>query len=414
MTRPTAADTWPAAFRRPEHRLLVCSARVRLDEPNRNLFESLLQEDIDWEYLLEEAGWHRLRPLLYHHLKSTCPDAAPDAWMSRLRDHFHAVASRSLFMTRELLKLLKLFEAIEVPALFYKGPVISSSAYGNLSLREFGDLDVLISERDITKVKDLLLSQGYRPAYPLTPGQEAFHLRTNNEYKFDRREDMASVDLHWEVTPKYIHFPLEPEILWERRQKVSIGGIEVSTFSAEDTLLTLCVHGVFHLWDNLEWICGVAEMVRGHEKMDWGLVMERARALRNERTLFCGLFLARDLLQAPVPEAVALRMEAFPQSRALARQACQRLFREDKAEPGAREKALYHTKALDLARSRASYYFRLATIPNQADWSFLPIPLSLFFLYYAIRPIRLAFSFFSETTRRLRTEKSVNDQRRAD
>lgn len=405
MTPPAAADEGPAAFARPEHRLIVRSARVRLDAADRDLFESLVRGGLDWEHLADEAWRHGLGPLLYHHLKATCPDEVPEDVMGRLREHFHATASRNLYMTREALGLLKLFEANDVPALFYKGPIIAASVYGNLSLREFGDLDVLVRRRDVPKAKELLLSQGYEPGYPLTADQELFHLKTNNEYKFDRPRDGASVDLHWEVAPMYFHFPLGPESLWEHRQSVPLGGSEVPTLSAEDTLLALCVHGVFHLWGRLEWVCGVAEMVRARERLDWARVLERAEEADNRGTLFCGLYLARDLLEAPLPEEVSRKMESHPRARALAQEAAARLFRPEEAEPGVVRKALYHTRAMDLGRSRAAYLARLASVPNRADWSLVALPPALFFLYYAIRPLRLAASLVREAAGRIRPSK---------
>src|SRR5437870_4666302 len=53
-------------------------------------------------------------------------------------------ARRNLLMLRELLEVLDLFAEHSVPALPYKGPILAAVEYGNVSLRTFCDLDILV------------------------------------------------------------------------------------------------------------------------------------------------------------------------------------------------------------------------------------------------------------------------------
>src|SRR5262249_9559360 len=126
---------------RPELRLLLYCARMYLEAREANQIKSLVSKDIEWTYLVRIARAHAVMPLLYRTLLSTCPDAVPNEILEQLRDHFYANAGRNLFLTKELLKLLHLFEANKIAAIPYKGPVLATSIYGNLALREFGDLD---------------------------------------------------------------------------------------------------------------------------------------------------------------------------------------------------------------------------------------------------------------------------------
>ena len=82
--------------------------------------------------------------------------------LEELREHFYANAGRNLFLAKELIKLLHLFSAHEISAIPYKGPVLAVSVYGNLAFREFGDLDILVRERDYQTAQHLLSAQGYR------------------------------------------------------------------------------------------------------------------------------------------------------------------------------------------------------------------------------------------------------------
>jgi len=54
-------------------------------------------------------------PLLYRQLRAASSGAVPGAILDRLRDHFYQVAAQNLFLTRELLGLLKLLETHGIP-----------------------------------------------------------------------------------------------------------------------------------------------------------------------------------------------------------------------------------------------------------------------------------------------------------
>src|SRR5438128_4733751 len=100
---------------------------------------ALLEHGIDQDRLIRMAGPHGLLPLLYWHLGAIGPGVVSSAMLSRLREHFEANARRNLFLTAELLKVLRLLEACEIPAVPFKGPLLAASTYGNLSLRQFAD-----------------------------------------------------------------------------------------------------------------------------------------------------------------------------------------------------------------------------------------------------------------------------------
>jgi hypothetical protein len=49
-------------------------------------------------------------------------------------------------LTAELCRLISLFAAADIAAIPYKGPVLGLFAYGNIALRRFVDLDVIVKK----------------------------------------------------------------------------------------------------------------------------------------------------------------------------------------------------------------------------------------------------------------------------
>jgi hypothetical protein len=393
------------AVNRPEVELLLVCARTYKDSERAAQIRTLLRKDTDWSYLIRMAGRHGMIPLLYWHLNATCPEAIPETVLDHLRDYFHGNIYRNLFLTGELLKLLNLFEASGIPAVPYKGPILAASVYGNIALREFVDLDILVHKQDVLRAKELLVSVGYQPEFRLTRAQEAALLRYYHEYPLTRGDGEIIVDLHWEITEKYFAFPLNLERLWGGLEYISIGNRTVPTLSPEDLLLLLCMHGSHHVWERLSWICDVAELIRVHKGMNWERVMERAAPLGSERMLFLGLFLASDLLGAALPEKVWQRVQADPTVKVLAGEMQEGLFRRVNDVPSVFEVFPFHLKIRERLRDRVRYSVRLATTTTIRDWKSLPLPDNLFPLYfplyYVVRPIRLTIKYGRQLLGRL-------------
>lgn len=397
---------------RPETELILRCARTAIDSQSADRIKTLLQQDIDWPNMIQMAESHKLPPLLYWSLNNTCPEAVPDAFMEQLRSMANATAYYNLFLAAELNRLLELLATRQIPALPFKGPVLAASAYGNLSLRQFDDLDILLHKHDFLRAKDLLLKQGYREMHQVTHEEEAAHLRSPRRYHcMFVRDDKKPiyVELHWGVTAKYFSFPLDHERLWKHLESVPLAGSMVLNIPAEELLLYLCVHGSKHLWGRLLWICDVAELIRSHQNLDWDKLVNHANAHGSKRMLFLGLFLASDLLGVELPKEVSNMIQADGVVKLLSERVRERLFRENQDADGFFEKPLFYLKMReglgDKARLVYYYclkYFLMAVTPNKLDQETMPLPGSVSFLYYLVRPVRLIKEYGKNPLKRFR------------
>jgi len=374
---------------RPEITLLLSSSRVTIDPKHAHRIRELSQNNIDWDYLLSLAGRHGLMPLLFHRLNSICHEAVPSSILSRLKNHFNANLGYNRFLTGELLKLLNLFENHGIPAVPFKGPVLASSIYGDLSLRQFSDLDILIHKQEFNKVKGLLLSHGYLPIYQLNNPQEAASIRLRGQFHFRQEKTGVDLEMFWEFGPKGLSFPVNLHHLWKRLEKVSFFGKEILAFSPEDLLHILCFHGYKHAWEGLGWICDVAGLIRNHREMDWNLVIEEASRLGTERILFLGLYLAKNLLDIDLPDYVLQKVQSDTKIKSLAWMVYRHLFSGRNGSLGNVERSFLHLRSLKTLWKRFQYFYYVAIPPSFVEFEILKLPSSLFFLYYLIRPFRL-------------------------
>jgi hypothetical protein len=382
----------PLTDLRPEHELLLCCARTSLRGEKAERVETLLQGEMDWPYLYKVGARHGLAPLLYKNLKSASPEKVPETVMDQLRNHFLVVAGHNLLRTQELLKLLHLFESHDVFAVPYKGPVLAESIYGDIGLRQFSDLDILVQQENVSKAKDLLVSNGYRWFSELNTTQQEVYLRSGSGcFRFCRGDGKVIVEVDQEITTLR-EFPLwlDLESFWKRLVRIPFEGRNVPAFPAEDLLLILCVHGAKHRWEQLNWVCDLAELIRVHPELDWEGLLKRSGTLGCERIVFLGVFLAHHLLGALLPAEVLRRAKSDPAVETLATEVCERLFHDGNGSSrGAFDLPSFYLRVSERLRDRAAYCLRLAFTPTVDDWKRLPLPPSLGFLYYAVHPVVL-------------------------
>jgi hypothetical protein len=347
-------------------------------------------------------------PLLYRNLKNTCSDTVPKSYLQQLRDLFLNNAARNVFLTSRLLGILNLFKENDITALPFKGPLLAESVYGDLSSRQFADLDILVRKRDALKAKDLLISDAYNPEIKLSAEQAGAYLRSEDNFILTSDDGTIIIELHWDMSGTYAPVPLELEAFEGRLETASLDGKEVRNLCPEDQLLYLCIHGCKDNWEALDHVCCIAEVLRHYPSMDWECVMQLAAKLRCERMILLGFFLAYDLLDAPFPDSILERVKADSKIKKLAAKVSDNLFRENGESPenGITSRfSFFHIAVRAKLSDKIRYGLHLLFSPTAEDWRVFPFPVYLSFLHYVLRPGRLGVGLACSLWRRLRWDK---------
>ena len=101
-------------------------------------------------------------PLVYRTLSTICPAAVPSAIHDAFRRHLQANALLNTLLAKELVAVLDALAAKGVRAIPFKGVTLAQTAYGDLSLRECADLDLIVDQTSIPQARQVLWSQGYQ------------------------------------------------------------------------------------------------------------------------------------------------------------------------------------------------------------------------------------------------------------
>jgi hypothetical protein len=373
---------------RPEHELLLCCVRTHVPPHVVARLREIAGGEVDWEYLFLLARRHAVVPLLYLQLDHHASDLVPPEHLRKLKQHFFENSARNTVLTAELCRLIDSFAESGIEAIPYKGPVLSIFAYGNLALRRFVDLDVIVKKTDVLKAREILLAEGYTPSKSLSLSQQEMLLHTQHNMQFSRDNHRLIVELHWEVAPHLFASSVDAGELWQHRITIDVNGTHVKALSADDLLFSLCVHGSRHLWERLSWICDVAELIQRHN-FNWTTVVERSDHGDQERMFLLGVHLAHELLDAPLPDEVRRRCGSDVRVKSLAENVIDHLFNGTTYVPATtREIFKYNIRVRKTLGARArylAYMFR----PTDSDLSGHSFPAGANFIYYLTRPFRL-------------------------
>ena len=386
---------------RPEQTLLVdllrtCPAARRAGD----------LEPIDWHVMLEEVRDRRLVGPVSSALADSadCPGRpAPPQWFrEELRRNLDHLACAGLLRSAELLRILALFERSGIGAVPFKGPVFAERFYGNHAARPAGDLDILVPHAQVIQAKELLFTQGYVPEHDFTPAQERRELRRNCEYNMAHPHNRTRVELHWRLFERYIRFDLDDQAILDRCRPVPFLGREVAAIPPEEMLVIMCVHnGAKHQWDEVRSVYDIDRIVSATVDLDWERVTMLAGRHHVQRIVRIALALARSVIGTRLPDAVDAWIATDPEADMLREEYESRLFvprtpdgkEIDRNAPGDIRR---YFRSRERIRDRMRYLpFVARSIfrPTDQEDAVFALPPAFRFLYYVLRPARLAIRY---------------------
>lgn len=369
---------------KPEEELILLCSRTSMDKEADIRIKELINGEVDWDQVMYKASFHGLKPLLYLNLKNYSDQLNVD--LSFSKDYLLNNARKNLLFLGELLKILKTFKNDEIIAIPYKGPVMAIDTYGNLALREFGDLDIYINKKDIENVKNVLKDSSYKKTLKLNSSKEAYYLKSQRELKF--KKDELMIEIHWNVAgfsfsfPNEVYFPINQDF-----RSITLYNQEIKVFTNEDLILILSLHVAGHIWSRLSWICDIAELIMNSEDINWELVTDKARYLAIERILYLNLSLSQKLFDLTLPKNIQKSIKEDSMVEVLEKQVFKLIFSPDNFS--FRNKVSLRFKMRENKLNGFKDILRILTIPQSDEWNSYGENVPMGLLYLLKRPLQI-------------------------
>ena len=245
-----------------------------------------------------------------------------------------------------------------------------------------------MEQRCIPEVVALLNASGYSSQFDSREVHAGQAESAPGQYSFLSSPQKMLVEIHTERTLRYFPTAINFQVLTSRLITVEIGEQRIRTFSFEDTMVMLCVHGAKHFWERLNWVLDIAKLATVQE-IDWKLVLEIAAKMESTRVLLLGLYLAHDLFGARLPDQVLQAISADRAIHKLAETVYEQYVGISNPSAGVLHRAVFRIRSRDGLGQGLRHTLRLALSPTESDRGTVRLPRWLSPLYALVRPLRL-------------------------
>lgn len=249
-----------------EDRLLILFARCELTKSDISQITELLNDNLDWGYIVLNSLFNRTASMLYEHLVSNkLLNYVQDKIYLLYRTYYTYYKRRQLKSREEFTQVIKCLNENDIKYAVLKGIALCDKAYSRVSIfmREFGDLDVLVIKEHVAKVEKIIRDLGYvQGEYDIYTGEvtEAsrrdilfFRMLSHQTHEYIKRcyEDKYvgntgtySIDINFSILEGDTgNKKISTEKLMENLQKVYIDRDNFYlTLENELFLLQLCTH----------------------------------------------------------------------------------------------------------------------------------------------------------------------------
>lgn len=378
----------------------MCSSTIQHTSHAERIRE-ILQQPLNWDHVFQVAWRNGLMPLLSWNLLKKYSDALPANIREFLSVFLLKHTHKNLFLTQKLIEIVNMLTRNGIPVLPFKGTALAQQAYGNLSLRDYLDLDVLVQPKHFDRAVTILAELGY------IPGEKSSWVKRKSRF-FTRDKDIrllssdgnVCIELHWKLSGAHFALPVEMDLLWNRMETIELGGVKLNGLSFMDLFVYLCLHGSRHGWEKFSWLCDLHELILATEKsgikIDWVSVQNHASSHGCEKVLDLGLFLVHDFFGLQTNQAHVDGSKNDIEFSSIARDLRSKVFMESGRHNEIGDWYMYHLALKERWSDRMRvhlfyliWYFKIMFTPNELDQEAFRLPASFYPLYYLLRPIRL-------------------------
>ena len=364
----------------------ACSASNKQQKFER--IRGLFGSPTRWKALFDLADRHSVQPLLCQSLLNF-PELIPSEQTNRVKQSFQTNLHKSLLLSRELIRIVDHLSTEGIEVMPFKGLALAEALYGDIALRQSGDIDLLVRVPDLPRIREALRDLGYTPQLTFSDVEGRAYLRSGYEYVFDGAAGRNLLEVQWAIQPRFYAVDFDMDSLFQRAVTATVAGYTIKTPCDEDLFVVLALHAAKHVWACLIWLCDL-ERIMCSPTLDWQAIGSQAKALGIVRILRVTLLLANRMLEAPIPAGAEAHL--LPDS--AASELADEIERQVMLESTHPVDSLAYFHLMLRLRERPAdqvrFVSRLAFTPGPGEWAAIRLPGRLFPLYRVLRLSRLA------------------------
>ncbi len=296
----------------PLNNIILLSSRIHPSVEDLTALDAQVAQVADWEEVVRNLIERGVGPLFYTKLSQlNNRTLIPAGSLEKLRQAYYLTLSRGMVLYDVFRKAVGVLKANDIDLMVLKGAYLAEKLYGDIALRQFSDIDLLIREDDGEKAQAVLREAGFQSEdYPM-----AAFLR--QQLGFEHYPQMiykgGAVELHVRLSRPGEHYEILTENVWQHAETVTLQGIEVKVPDLTDVLIHTCVHLHKHFREGQIQFTGFSDIVNllhiHADAINWEELSERCRLYRCEEIVFTYVILASKYYRINLPVGIVSNYE---------------------------------------------------------------------------------------------------------
>jgi hypothetical protein len=297
----------------PEFDLVLACLRWPVETVDGDRIRSLARQPIRWPYLLEILHHHKVVPLFLRNIETFAPGCMPGDAAAALHAAGAANDETCIRRTSQVLLLHRFFREQEIDHRIFKGVPLAITAFQDPALRDAGDIDLLVAEKDLFRAGEILRVQGYvrlDPQARLTRRRLRSYLAHQKDFSYGHPLSDVIIDLHWRLF-RNSFLPANAGLADVGEEWVDLGSERVATLPAPRLLLYLCIHGALDGWLRLKWLTDIGALVHAMTPEQVASTVNMAKQQQALPQLSAAILLCEELLGLRLPSAPTALLESL-------------------------------------------------------------------------------------------------------
>ncbi len=293
---------------KPEEELILLAADINPEQSILDRMDELIPAISDWAVFTKMAIDRAAAPLIVDKLpKLSKAEVFPEEVLRSLKQASLRTLSRNMLLTEHFRQVIHAFSEAGIPVIALKGSMLSEWLYGNINLRQFSDLDLLVPEEKGLLALEILKKMGY-----VSSDLSLTDFITENSsivhYK-PMIKNGVSVEIHIRVHSEIETYSVDLPTMWKQAVPLSLHGVNAFGFCPEDLLMHLCFHLDKHfISGQFQFTClyDLVNMLNHKgDQLNWELFEQKCIQAKAESVTYKYLLLVQKYMNGKLPIAIS-------------------------------------------------------------------------------------------------------------
>ncbi len=293
---------------KPEEELILLAADINPEQTIMDRLNKLIPDISDWEVFTKMAIDRAAAPLIVDKLpKLSNAGLFPEGVLRSLKQASLRTLTRNMLLTEHFRQVIRAFSEAEIPVIALKGSMLSDWLYGNINLRQFSDLDLLVPQEKGLDALEILRKMGYA-SNDMTLTDFITENTSIVHYK-PMIKNGVSVEIHIRVHSEMEPYSVELSSMWKQAVPLPLHGVTALGFCPEDLLMHLCFHLDKHfISGKFQFTClyDLVNMLNHKgEVLNWELFEQKCMLAKTESVTYKYLLLVQKYMNGKLPLTVS-------------------------------------------------------------------------------------------------------------